>query len=87
MASACGGGGVLQSQEERPRARSQVPGQHAGVCVLAWPQVLRPQGLSSLRRNVVPSQGSQQRQEWGLKPIPTSGTEQQRLAKPWEQLL
>lgn len=88
LAPASGQRAGPQSQEEKSRAHSQVPGQRAGSCVLAWPQVPHPQGLSSWRRNAVPSQGSQQELERGLKPTPaTLGTVWLQAARPWEGFL
>lgn len=48
--------------------RFLVSGPGPSSCVLAWPQVLHPWGLNSLKRNAVPSQGGQQGQRGGLKP-------------------
>ena len=42
--------------------RFPVSGPGPSSCVLAWPQVLHPWGLSSLRRNAVPGQGNRQGQ-------------------------
>lgn len=58
-----------------------------GSCILAWPQVLCPRGLSSLRRNAVLGQGGRQGQGRGLQltPTPTTlGTVWQPTARLWE---
>lgn len=70
-------GHVLRFLVSRPEPSS---------CVLVWPQVPNPLGTDSLRRNAVPSQGSQQGQGEGSSiPYPHHlGTVWLPPERPWE---